>query len=254
MEPLIQLRCFSSSENRTLYNQYLALKYQIFVVEQGWIALADPSGKPIASGEPFDEAGHLWLASTPEGDPVGIVRGIALARGFPHRELLEHHLRRAEVQEMWDSLCTLNALAVLPSHRRHVYEAVGLGWRGSVGKLLMLAVMHQMELQGLKAVLATAGSIVSARLCRSLGFYVIDAPTQCTHLYPELVITNVGIVFGSPAHLRAQQDYEMRPQAVRPLSELSEEASRLLRYFEERQEEVLGGREIDELIHEAKVA
>ena len=120
-----------------------------------------------------------------------------------------------------------------------------------MGKLLMLAVMHQMEIQGLKAALATAGGIVSTRLCRSLGFCVIDAPTQCTHLHPAMVITNVGIVFGSPAHLRAQQDCGMRPQAVGPLAE---DAARLLRYFEGRQEEVLQAREIDELIQEASVA
>jgi hypothetical protein len=248
MATLIQLRCFTSSENRSLYEQYLALKYQVFVVEQRWRELADPSGKPIARKEPFDAAGHLYLASTPEDDPVGTVRGIALTRGFPHRELLEHHLRSAEVQGMWAYLCTLNALAVVPSHRRNDCEAVGLGWKGSLGKLLMLAVMHQMELQGMKAALATTGGIVSTRLCRSLGFFVIDAPTRSTHLHPEIVMTNVGIVFGSPAHLRAQQDCGMRPKRVRPLSE---DAARLLRYFEERQKEVLHARDLDELIQEA---
>ena len=175
----VQLRLFASSENRSLYEQYLAFKYRVFVAEQGWTALADPSGRPIAREEPFDEQGQLCLASTPEGEPVGVVRGIALSRGFPHRELLEHHLHRTEVQAMWPYLCTLNGLAIFPTHRRKVYEAVGLGWKGSAAKLLMLFVIQQMELQGLKAALATAGGVTSTRLCRSLGFFVIaTAPTS----------------------------------------------------------------------------
>src|SRR5574341_1362557 len=169
MADLIRLTPFSKGGNRCQYEQYLALKYEVFVAEQGWIALADPLGRPIAREERFDEDGQLCLASTPEGDPVGVVRAIALAKGFPRRELLQHHLERQEVQEMWAYLCTLNALAVLPSYRRKTYEAVGLGWKGSVGKLLMLFAIEQMELQGRKVALATSGGVASTRLCRSLG-------------------------------------------------------------------------------------
>ncbi len=234
--PPVELRLFARSEDRPLYQQYLAIKFAVFVAEQGWTALADPSGKPIAREEPFDEEGQLCLANTPEGDPIGVVRGIALSRGFPHRELLEHHLERAEVQGMWEQLCTLNGLAILPTHRRKVYEAVGLGWKGSVAKLLMLFVIQQMELQGLKAALATAGGVTSTRLCRSLGFFVIDSPTRAPHLHPEMVMTNIGLVFGAPPHLQAQRACGVRVDMARPLAE---DSARLLRYFEERQAEVL---------------
>jgi hypothetical protein len=182
-----------------------------------------------------------------------VVRGIALTRGFPRRQLLEHHLVNAELQEMWTDLCTLNALAVLPSHRGGVYEAVGLGWRGSVGKLLMLSAIRQMELRGLRAALATAGGIVSTRLLPPPGLPADDPPTRRPDIHPELVMTNVGLVFGSPGHLRAQQDCAMALEAGRPLGT---DAVRLLRYFEARQSGVLGARTIADLIREegARVA
>ena len=153
---------------------------------------------------------------------------------------------------MWAQLCTLNALAVLPSYRRKMCEAAGLGWKGSVAKLLMLFAIEQMELRGLKAALATAGGVASTRLCRSLGFHVIDAPTRAAHLHPGIIVTNIGMVFGSPAHQQAQQDCGMRLDTV--LRPLAEDSVRLLGYFEGREAEVLGAKGIDELIHEQAAA
>ncbi len=242
MEPLIQLRVFSLADEPSLYEQYLGLKYEVFVAEQGWTGLADPSGRRIVREEPYDEVGQLCLASTLDGEPIGVVRSIAVAKGFPHRELLEHHLHRAEVQVMWDQLGTMNALAVLPPYRGIKYRVVDLGWSGSAAKLLMLYAIHQMEHRGLRAALATTGSLASMRLCRHLGFWIIDRPKRVVHLHPAILAANVGIVFGSPPHLQAQLECTIASERARPLeaSSLS-----LLRYLEERQSEVLRGGSID---------
>lgn len=161
MASLVRLRVFSRTDKSLLYEQYLRLKYEVFVAEQGWSALADPLGRRRAAEDPFDENGHICLASMLDDEPIGVVRSIALAKGFPHRDLLEHHLGCAEVQAMWSRLGTLNAVAVLPAYRGKKFQAIDLGWTGSAAKLLMLFAIHQMEKQGLRAALATTGNVAS---------------------------------------------------------------------------------------------
>ena len=143
MPSLVRLLQFSPKDRPKLYEQYLELKYVVFVAEQGWTSLADPSNPGRVQEESFDENGQLFLASSEAGEPIGVVRSIALTAGFPHRELLEHHLERPETRAMWARLGTLNALAVLAPYRRRPCQAVDLGWTGSVAKLLMLYAMRR---------------------------------------------------------------------------------------------------------------
>ena len=194
--------------------------------------LADPSGRRAVKQDQLDNDGQLCLASMLDGEPVGVVRSIALSKGFPRRELLEHHLDRPEVQDMWKRLGALNALAVLSPYRGQKYQAVDLGWSGSVAKLLMLFAMREMERHGLQAALATTGNLAPMRPCRHLGFCLIDPPRSAPHLTAGILTTNVGIVFGSPLHLQAQRECASEVEAQRPLDASS---LRLLNYFEEQQ-------------------
>ncbi len=236
MSSLVRLLHFSPKDNLKLYEQYLELKYVVFVAEQGWTTLADPSNRRRVQEESFDENGRLFLASTEAGEPIGVLRSIALTAGFPHRELLEHHLERPETRAMWARLGTLNALAVLAPYRRRPCQAVDLGWTGSVAKLLMLYAMREMERQGLGAALATTGGQASTRLCRSLGFQIINGVKPVPHLHPGIEATNVGVVFGSAAHVQAQQACGI---PVEPAPRLDPAARALLKYFEECEKAVL---------------
>jgi hypothetical protein len=241
MKGRIRLRSFRREGHERLFRSYMALKYEVFVKEQGWSQLADESGLGVARPDPFDAWGRFLLARTEDGVPIGVVRGMALKDGFPHRELFEHHLQRAEVSRMLPKLCTFNALAVLPAYRRAKYEVMGCKREGTVATLLMLEVIGIMQREGMQGAVATAGSVASARLCSRLGFLFIDPPGR-TSLHPEFLMTNVGIVFGSPAHVRVQEESGIKPFTVGPPQS---EAADLLHYFNERQHVVLGSMSLD---------
>jgi hypothetical protein len=211
-----------------LYQVYRRLKYQVFVIEGGWDSLKDESGEALAREDPFDACGRFWLARTPDGVPVGVVRGIRLQDGFPHREMLQHHLSRFR-EDAAMSVCTLNALAVLPDYRGRPYEVPPCGWRGTVAKLLLLAIVRSLEAEGQRAALATCAGLRSARVCIDAGFSVLDPPTR-TSLHPSLMI-NVGMVFESPAHVKAQQSCGIDPLAHRSPHE---DTQHLQAYFSER--------------------
>ena len=241
IEPII-LCYFTKQDNQDFYKAYLTLKYQVFVAELDWSSLKDERGEVIAREDPFDEEGRFSLAITEGGTPIGIVRAIPLQKGFPHRELFEQHLGHIEFSSMLDSLCTFNALAVLPEYRRQKYRASDQGWVGSAGRLLMLGLIRYMEQEGMKGAIVTTGAIVPARLCHGLGFHIIDSPT-ITPLRPEPLL-NMGMVFGSDAHFRAQEECGMKPRVSTPLAG---DSLRLLRYFESCQEQVLGSRRLESL-------
>jgi len=160
--------------------------------------------------------------------------------GFPHRDLLEHHFRLPEVASIFDYFCTLNALAVIPAYRRKKYQVAGSQWSGSVAKLLMLAIISSLEQEGLRAAIATAGGLASARLCTNIGFFVIDRPST-TPLHYELM-TNIGLVFGSEGHVEAQRKCGMQPKATLPLEHGT---PNLLRYFGQRQKLVIGSKALE---------
>lgn len=241
--PVIRLRRFSRKDT-DLYRAYRELKYEVFVSEQGWPSLADDSAEKLAREDEFDAHGRFRMASTEEMVPVGIVRGTPLNEGCPRRELLEHHLHEPAVTRMAESLCTLNGLAVRRSYRRNRYRVHGRGWTGTIGRLLMLAIIHDLEMEGMEAAIATAGGLISARLCESLGFIAIDLP-QRTRLHPELVMINIGLVFGSPWHVRAQEECGMwRGGEV----QLSAQAASLLEYFEKRRTTLLGERPLADIL------
>ena len=244
--PFIFLRRFSRND-KDLYQAYRELKYEVFVAEQGWHSLADESVACVAREDEFDAHGRFWMASTGETAPVGIVRGSLLKEGFPHRELFEHHLRQPHVAVMFASLCTINGLAVRTSYRRSIYRAQEWGWTGTIGKLLLLAIMRDLEGEGMEAAVATAGGLISARLCESLGFIAIDLP-QRTGLHPELFMINIGLVFGLPLHVRAQEECGIRHGGeVR----VSAQAARLLGYFKDRRVTLLGARPMADILGSA---
>jgi N-acyl-L-homoserine lactone synthetase len=238
----IATKLFSKCGDNASYKAYLTIKYQVFVVELDWSSLKDKDGAAIAKEDPFDEDGRFSLAITGERVPIGIVRAIPLQKGFPYRELFKQHLDHIDFSSLLDSLCMFNALAVLPAYRGKKYWLSEQGWIGSAGRLLMLGLIRYMEQQGMKGAIVTTSAIVSARLCHGLGFYIIDSPT-ITSLRPEPLL-NMGMVFGSEAHIRAQAECGMKPRVFNPIAT---DSLTLLHYFESCQQQVLGSRRLESL-------
>jgi hypothetical protein len=228
-----------SKRRDDLYRIYRRLKYQVFVAECGWDALKDGSGEEMTREDPFDECGRFWLARTSDGLPIGVIRGIRLQDGFPHRALLQHHLANVRPDAV-ETTCTLNALAVLPDYRGLTCEVPSRGWHGTVARLLLLAMVRSLEAEGQRAAIATCAGLRSTRLCIDSGFAVLDRPAR-TALHPSLM-TNIGMVFESPAHVDAQ-----RACGIEPLANGSprDEARSLQAYFAERHRMALDSKPIE---------
>jgi hypothetical protein len=241
--PFIVLHQFSKDDS-DLYQAYLRLKYEVFVEEQGWHSLAHDTKQKIAREDEFDAQGRFWIAIAEETGPVGIVRGIPLNEGFPHRELFKHHLDQPKFAAMFENLGTINGLAVRTSYRRHCYRVQEWGWSGTIGRLLMLAIVRSLETEGLEAAIATTGGLISTQLCESLGFVAIDLP-QKTPLHPGIIMMNIGLVFGSLPHIRAQQECGILCSGKHPLRP---QAAKLLQYFEERRTTLLGDKPLKEIL------
>lgn len=237
MTKSIRLEYFSKRDSVESYQAYLRIKYQVFAVEHGWPLHGDETGKKIAQEDPYDEAGRFLLARTEAGEPVGVLRGLPVREGFPHCELFSHHSFLTEVSPLYPNLCTLNAWSVLSPYRHKKYRIMGLQWEASIGRLLMLTLMHLLAQEGMRAAIATAQGFISAHVFRRLGFFVIDRPTK-THLHPNLLMTNIGTVFGSQAHVQAQQDCRM--DLTTPIPE-EQNVCHLLQYFQECEKRSLGG-------------
>ena len=238
----IAIKYFTKQSGKAFYEASRKIKYQVFVTEFGWSSLKDESGKAIARVDPFDQAGHFFLAMTEGGLPMGMVRAFHLKRGFPHRDLFEHHCCHSEFSYLMDSVCTLNSLAVLPEYRRKQFRISDQGWSGSAARLLMLSIIRHMEQHGVEAAILTTDGIVPTRLCHGLGFYIIDNPI-ITDLRPEPLV-NMGLVFGSTPHACAQRECGMRPLLR---NRRSKNYERLLSYFESCEQHALAGRKWDSI-------
>lgn len=238
----IALKEFLKDGSSEFYRAYRRLKYQVFVEELSWRELIDSSEAATTKEDPFDAAGRFLLAVDDGGLPIGVVRAIALKDGFPHRDLFEHHLHHPQFSAMLQSICMLNALAVLPAYRGKTFRTAEQNWEGSVARLLVLGIMRLMEEQNNKAAIATAqGAVVF--FFQKLGFVVIDRPAV-THLHPD-IFTNVGLVFGSSGHREALEACKM---ASSEPAAPAEQTLNLLKYFEECQQSALGPDTLESLI------
>jgi hypothetical protein len=186
------------------YAAYRRLKHDVFVDEQGWRDPGDGREPGLASVDPYDRHGRFWLATSAGGRPIGAVRGVHLQDGFPRAELFARHRRLLEDGGRRCRLATINALAVVPAHRGREHRVAGRAWTGTVGRLLTLALMAQLEAEGAEGVIATAGGGISLRMFGSLGFTILDRP-GVTALNPRLAMTNIGLAFDAPAAARARQ-------------------------------------------------
>lgn len=227
-------------KDRELYREYLGIKLDVFVKEQGWSGLADSLDPTVARADEFDVMGQFLIARIVGGPAVGCIRGVELAAGFPHANLFEHHFRNPDVLSMRHHLFTINSLAVLRPFRRLQCEDIERGWFGGIGTLLTLTLCREMEERGLRGGIATAEGKASASFFRRCGFCMIDPPIV-TALHPQFAMTNIGVVFGSCAHERRER--ECRVGTMRSVIQ-PKETSRLLDYFEQRQAEILGSSEL----------
>ena len=219
-----------SFADRQLYEKWDRIRQAVFGVELGWQLPARSPGD-IAPRDPCDEHA-IFFAGFTEGSIAGIVRALSVSRAFPHRELFEMHLRRSDLSRHLPVVWTLNALAVVPSHRRTTFIGAS-GRAGTVANLLLAASLEYIAAAGGRVVLATVLSAASAKAFVRAGFSLLDAPVAGPR-HPEFLLANVGAVIPTRA---------ARPDAPADVSYFRQ----CRQYFDGCHAEVIAGTSIDAL-------
>ena len=202
-----------AGRQRSWYDDYRRLRHRVFVVEQGWAGLDSAAEPGLTAPDPADVHAWFWLAWSPAGALAGAVRVRAVRDVFPHEELFRHHLDRPEVTAVRPWLGTLNSLVVDGSWRQRPCTADGREPRPVSSHLLRAAVAGS-RTAGLRAIVATAQTSISARALMRAGFRVIDPPLL-TALHPVFPMCNLGLSLSDSGAGRAVRDYfDRRERAV----------------------------------------
>lgn len=221
----IQHNLFYYGADPVAFRAYREIKYRVFVEELGWADLADARNPGLIKVDAYDPISSFALLSTASGEPFAIVRATALYRGFPYRELFERHLAQPAFADHLDWLCSINALAVLPDYRRRVFRESAHGWQGSAGQLLLLGILGHMAGAGLAGAILTTGYPAASRLCRRVGFEIIDPPVASAQTREPL--QNMALLFDDPAYLACRRACGVAGEP--PLQDPGRDA--LARYF-----------------------
>jgi hypothetical protein len=208
------------------HDEFRRLRNQIFVVEQSWNCLASDEEPGLTRRDPADLQARFWLARF-RGALIGAVRVCAVGETFPHEELFAHHLGVREFAAVRPQMGSLNSLMVDREWRRCLCTSPD-GKVGTVAGLLLQSSLSGSAEAGLRVIVATAQTAISARALMRAGFRVIDPPVR-THLHAGFVMCNVAIALTAG-------DSNVLAAA---------------RYFEERQRQALGLESIDVRFAEA---
>jgi N-acyl-L-homoserine lactone synthetase len=152
---------------------YLALKYRIFVVEQGWSLPSDVQRERVLEDR-YDAVSEHYAAYDDSGVPLGTVRVTSLARGFPYREYFTRHLGPSALDPVPSKSCCFTSMAVIPDYRGRA-----VSFRGqmiTVAKGLLWYVVDELRGAGIELCLLTATKGASAACFRHCGWYLLDGP------------------------------------------------------------------------------
>jgi len=181
---------------RARYEEWDDIRRRIFAGELGWHLPPRPPG-PASLGDPFD-APATFLTAQADGQAIGIVRALRAADGFPHRDLLDRHVTEAGVGDALASLGTINALAVVAGCRHQRFDRPAAGEPETAAAQLVCGAIASLSGQGVRVVLATVLSAMSARVFLRVGVRLLDRPFR-RHDGDRFALANVGIVL-PPRH------------------------------------------------------
>ncbi len=221
---LLPISCFTADQDPARYARFHEIRSNVFADELGW-QLSKPDGPWL---DPFDRGARLFMAETADREPVGILRALVADTAFPHQEMFAHDLECTGLTGRTSIIGTLNALAVLPSHRGRLYRSVSDTMVGTVAHLLLRSALKDLESRGVQAVFATVLGVRSARSFLRVGFRLLGPP-QGMPGQERFIVANVGVVLPCGRH------------------RTSEWVTRARVYFDARHREVMARGSVDEL-------
>jgi hypothetical protein len=171
------------------FQDYLALKYQVFVQEHGWSLPSNRLDKHVLEDE-YDKVSDQYIAYETNGRPVGTIRATRLGTVFPYKEYFDEHMGHGALDCKMDRCCCFTSMAVLRAYRGK--EAYFRGVPVSIAKGLLWYVADDLRRKGVQLCLLTAVKGESAACFEHCGCYVLDGPSYNDKFGVE--IYNMGLL------------------------------------------------------------
>ena len=102
---------------------YRILKTTIFREELNWLSLDVDADKMVLLND-YDRTGY-FISAKIEGMTIGVIRGVSLQDGFPHKSYFEKDIDPEEIKDITEVGFSVNSLAVLKAFRnQHIGTAL----------------------------------------------------------------------------------------------------------------------------------
>lgn len=171
---------FSFGEMPTHYEDFLRIKYRVFVEELGWSSVPHDTATGKAREEISDHGSDFVIAVDPDDEPVGIARGTLPQKleALYRREWYPEFLNIPCVREAEGRVATINAVAVLPKYRRSMREGRHREERrdDAVSSQLMKRIIGRLSDAGALVIVLSAIDGGALSLMRHFKFRQINPP------------------------------------------------------------------------------
>ncbi len=175
----VRYRVFSGSEDVNRLESCQKLKAEVFVKEQGWQL---PIEGDRCSTSLSDLRAIFVLAETPEGEPVGMMRGeLCESQSIPHREWFQAHSA-----VLPGTIGYISSVCVL----RRFRGVRSFGTDGALQNItaMMLASMKQALVpSGAELIVMCTATAALTVVSRKNGFRLIDPPFKAMRPVYELI-------------------------------------------------------------------
>lgn len=155
------------------FDDYLTLKYRVFVEEQGLALPVDTKSLRVLKDQ-YDEVSEQFVAYDETGRAIGTIRVTSMDRAFPYKEYFNVHLKSGALVCEPSKCFSVTSMAVLPAYRGK--PALFRGVRVSVAKGLLWHVVDELRDAGFELGLLTAVKGASAAFFEHCGCYVFEGP------------------------------------------------------------------------------
>lgn len=217
---------FSASDSQDLFEDYLRVKYSVFVEECGWNELPSLKENKIALPDPYDEIGKFVLVKD-RNQPIGIARGINIEGDFPHKELFAELLNSKAMAAILEKLSTINAVAILKDFRGTLVTMEGYRERITLGAAILFSIVKLLKSHGASVVLISSDPLGAGIFFRRLGFYVLTFPYR--YAASPTMLVNMSLIINEKDKF---QNLNSPMALISGNSSLTREEIKAKKYFE----------------------
>jgi hypothetical protein len=163
------------------------IKKVVFFDELSWNSLAITGNGNVAEDE-YDKYGIFVGCLNKDNEMIGVVRGIALDKAFPHSELFSDMIKRPNYYLLKKIAFTINSIAVLKRYRGKPVKYKRKDYR-TIGQALLEILTDYFRKDRRSICILTAIKDGSDNFFKKLGFCYLGSPFEFSN--PPIQLVNM---------------------------------------------------------------